>query len=289
MKKSQTDIDEAEQRRRLGNTDLDIEPELLDEAAATVSTGAKRLNRTWTELIVTGLFGGIDVSFGILAMILVLQATGSDILAGMAFGVGMFALKMAHSELFTEEFLLPIHAIAAGQGTWGQLLRLWSVKLVTNLAGGFAFMSLAVIALPDYHGTLIDKAASYLDNPSLLVMMSLSLLAGASITLTTRMQQGTDNHVVFAIISMISGLIVIGLGLLHGALNAMIIFGAMVAGADISVMDFVQWMAIVIPFNMLGGLLIITLPRMARTWRILRAVRRGELSFEDLEEEAARD
>lgn len=289
MKKSQTDIDEAEQRRRLGNIDLDIEPELLNEAAATVSTGAKRLNRTWVELIITGLFGGIDVSFGILAMILVLQATGSDILAGMAFGIGMFALKMAHSELFTEEFLLPIHAIAAGQGTWGQLLRLWSVKLVTNLAGGFAFMTLAVIALPDYHGTLIHKAASYLDNPSLLVMISLSLLAGASITLTTRMQQGTDNHVVFAVISMISGLIVIGLGLLHGALNAMIIFGAMVAGADISVTDFLVWMAIVIPFNMLGGLLIITLPRMARTWRILRAVRRGELSFEDLEEEAARD
>ncbi|MFL0515806.1 formate/nitrite transporter family protein [Brevibacterium luteolum] len=289
MKKSQTDIDEAEQRRRLGNTDLDIEPELLDEAAATVSTGAKRLNRTWVELIITGLFGGIDVSFGILAMILVLQATGSDILAGMAFGIGMFALKMAHSELFTEEFLLPIHAIAAGQGTWGQLVRLWSVKLVTNLAGGFAFMWLAVLALPDYHGTLVDKATSYVDNPSLLVMICLSLLAGASITLTTRMQQGTDNHVVFAVISMISGLIVIGLGLLHGALNAMIIFGAMVAGADISVTDFLVWMAIVIPFNMLGGLLIITLPRMARTWRILRAVRRGELSFEDLEEEAARD
>lgn len=289
MKKSQTDIDEAEQRRRLGNTDLDIEPELLNEAAATVSTGAKRLNRTWVELIITGLFGGIDVSFGILAMILVLQATGSDILAGMAFGIGMFALKMAHSELFTEEFLLPIHAIAAGQGTWGQLLRLWSVKLVTNLAGGFAFMWLAVLALPDYHGTLIDKATSYVDNPSLLVMICLSLLAGASITLTTRMQQGTDNHVVFAIISMISGLIVIGFGLLHGALNAMIIFGAMLAGADISVTDFLVWMAIVIPFNMLGGLLIITLPRMARTWRILRAVRRGELSFEDLEEEAARD
>nr|WP_254221105.1 formate/nitrite transporter family protein [Brevibacterium luteolum] len=273
----------------MGNTDLDIEPELLDEAAATVSTGAKRLNRTWVELIITGLFGGIDVSFGILAMILVLQATGSDILAGMAFGIGMFALKMAHSELFTEEFLLPIHAIAAGQGTWGQLVRLWSVKLVTNLAGGFAFMWLAVLALPDYHGTLVDKATSYVDNPSLLVMICLSLLAGASITLTTRMQQGTDNHVVFAVISMISGLIVIGLGLLHGALNAMIIFGAMVAGADISVTDFLVWMAIVIPFNMLGGLLIITLPRMARTWRILRAVRRGELSFEDLEEEAARD
>ena len=62
----------------------------------------------------------------------------------------------------------------------------------------------------------------------------------------------------------------------------------MIAGSEIAVMVFLAWMAIVIPINMLGGLLIITLPRMARTWRILRAVRCGELSFEGLEEEAAR-
>ncbi|WP_420734086.1 formate/nitrite transporter family protein [Brevibacterium luteolum] len=187
------------------------------------------------------------------------------ILAGMAFGIGMFALKMAHSELFTEEFLLPIHAVAAGQGTWLQLVRLWSVKLVTNLAGGFAFMWLTVLALPDCHGMLRRQGDPLRRQPSLLMMICLSLPAGASITLTTRMQQGTDNHIVFAVISMISGLIVIGLGLLHGALNAMIIFGAMVPEADISVTDFLVWVTIVIPFNMLGGLLIITLPRMART------------------------
>ena len=155
-------VDQQAQRERMGDTDLDIEEELLGEAAFTVTEGTERLNRTWIELIVTGLFGGIDIGLGILAMILVKQATDSDILAGMAFGVGLLALKMAHSELFTEEFLLPINAIVAGQGTWTQLFRLWSVTLVCNLAGGFVFAWLTVLALPDYHDTLIDTAYGYL-------------------------------------------------------------------------------------------------------------------------------
>lgn len=277
-------MDQKEQRRRLGGDEFDIEEELVDEAATTVVEGSKRLNRKWPELIVTGFFGGVDVGLGILAMVLVKQATGSDILAGMAFGIGLLALKLAHSELFTEEFLLPLNAVIAGQGTWVQVLRLWSVTLVTNLLGGLAFAWLIVLGLPNYHATITDYAVGYVDQSSLVVMIALSMLAGATITLSTRMQQGTTNDVVTAFTCLISGLLVVGLSMLHGALNAIVIFAAMLAGADISIGAFAQWFAIVIPFNMLGGLLVIALPRVVRTRRILWAVRKGQLSLEDLQE-----
>ena len=223
------------------------------------------------------------MGLGILAMVLVKQATGSDALAGLAFGIGLLALKLAHSELFTEEFLLPINAVIAGQANVLQVVRLWAVTLVTNLVGGLAFAGLMVLALPDYHSTMIETAVKYMDQPSLVVMIALSLLAGATVTLSTRMSQGTSNDVVLAIVSMASGLLLIGLGMLHGALNAIVIFAAMLAGADISMLDLLKWFAIVIPFNMLGGLLLITLPRVVRTYRVLRAVRKGTVSLEDLE------
>lgn len=277
--------DQAGQRRRLGSNDLDIEDELLDEAVSTVSEGAERLNRKLPELIVTGLFGGIDVGLGILALILVKQATDSDILAGMAFGVGLLALKLAHSELFTEEFLLPLNAVIAGEGTWLQVARLWSVSLVTNLAGGLAFAWLIVLSLPGYHRTINEVALKYVEQDSLVAMLGLALLAGATITLSTRMQQGTSNDVVVAINCMISGFLVIGLGMLHGALNAIVIFAAMLSGAHISIGEFLQWFAIVIPMNMLGGLLVIALPRVVRTYRILRGLRAGELDLKELEEQ----
>ena len=278
---------QKEQRERLGRNDLDLEDELVDEATATVTEGAKRLNRKWPELIVTGLFGGIDVGLGILAMILVKQATGSEILAGMAFGIGLLALKLAHSELFTEEFLLPLNAVIAGQATWLQVVRLWVVTLVTNLLGGAAFAWLIVLGLPDYHVVLADMAESYVDQPSLSVMIALSLLAGAAITLATRMQQGTSNDVVKAIVCMVTGLLVIGFGMLHGAINAIIIFAAMFAGADVSIPQFLQWFGIVIVFNMLGGLLIISLPRLLRTRRVLWGVRKGRISLEELQQQSA--
>ncbi|WP_413319103.1 formate/nitrite transporter family protein [Agrococcus sp. 1P02AA] len=280
-------MDEGEQRRKLGDSDLDIEDALLDEAVTTVVKGSERLNRKWPELIVTGFFGGVDVGLGILAMVLVKQATGSDILAGMAFGVGLLALKLAHSELFTEEFLLPLNAVIAGQGTWVQVLRLWGVTLVTNLLGGLGFMAIVVIGLPDYHQTMIDSALGYMDQPSLPVMVALALLAGATITLSTRMQQGTSNDVVTAITCMISGLLVIGFGMLHGALNAIVIFGAMLAGAPIALGDLALWFVIVIPCNMLGGLLIIALPRVVRTLRVLRGIRAGTVSLEPAEEQGS--
>lgn len=188
-------MDQKEQRRRLGANDFDTEQELLDEATTTVVEGSKRLDRKWPELVFSGFFGGVDVGLGILAMVLVTQATGSDILAGMAFGIGLLALKLAHSELFTEEFLLPQNAVIAGQGTWTQVVRLWSVTLVTNLLGGPAFAWLTVLGLPDHHATIIDFAVSYLDQPSLLVTVALSMLAGTTITLSTRMQQGTASDV----------------------------------------------------------------------------------------------
>ena len=75
--------------------------------------------------------------------------------------------------------------------------------------------------------------------------------------------------------------------MLHGAINAILILAAMMTGADVSILDFLQWFAIVIPFNMLGGLLIITLPRIIRTRRVLSAVRNGRISLEELEEQSA--
>src|SRR5699024_2238299 len=82
------------------------------------------------------------------------------------------------------------------------------------------------------------------DQPSLSVMIALSLLAGAAITVATRGQQGTSSDAGKAIDCMGTGLLVIGFGMLHGAINAIIIFAAMFAGADVSILQFLQWFGI---------------------------------------------
>lgn len=274
--------EETERRRREhGSTDAPAEDVLVEEARRTARAGADRLNRSWRALIVTGLFGGIDVALGIMAMVLVRQATGSAILGGLAFGVGLIALKMAHSELFTEELLIPINAVVAGQGTWLQLLRLWSVTLVTNLLGGWLFTWLLVIAFPVYHDAFATSADGYLAARPWPEAFALAVLAGSTITLITRMQQGTEDDVAAMVMALISGMLVVGMGMLHGALNSIIIFAAIHAGAPITYGEWLAWFAWVIPANMLGGVVIMTLPRLLRSGELLLAIRRGDLSMED--------
>ena len=74
-------------------------------------------------------------------------------------------------------------------------------------------------------------------------------------------------------IALVDGLLVVGLGMLHGALNSVIVFGAMHAGADISYGEWFLWLLWVIPLNMAGGLVIVTAPRLVRTLELIRKER----------------
>src|SRR5690606_19036194 len=120
-------------------------------------------------------------------------------------GIGFVALYLAHSELFTEGFLLPIMAIFAGRGTLLQLLRLWGVTLLTNLAGGWVFMWLVVQAFPEFTEVLTESARHFLDAPLDLRAVALSLLGGFVITVMTRMQQGTDSDGVKVVAAFAAG------------------------------------------------------------------------------------
>ncbi|MEO2097662.1 formate/nitrite transporter family protein [Brachybacterium paraconglomeratum] len=267
---------QTEERRRLGEHDHAVEDALVQEFENTVTEGANRLNRTWRALVVTGLFGGIDVGLGLLAMLAVMDATGSKLLGGLAFGVGLYALRLAHSELFTEEFLVPINAIVAGHGTWWQLLRLWAVTLVTNLVGGWALAWLVVAAFPHFEDVLLESTAQYMEPGLTLETASLAILAGFTITLVTRMSQGSSEGIATLANSLISGLLVVGLGMFHGALSSAVIFAAMHAGAETTYLQWLVWCAWVIPLNMVGGLVILTLPRLVRTWELVRAEREAQ-------------
>lgn len=88
----------------------------LDETfERTVEEGAQRLGRSWPELIATGLVGGVDISVGVFALLVVEHETGNVLLGALALSIGFIALTLASSELFTENLLVPITALAAGR------------------------------------------------------------------------------------------------------------------------------------------------------------------------------
>ncbi len=259
-----------ERRRELGEGDAPAEEELVESFDETVTEGAERLQRTWTVTLITGFFGGLEVGLGVMAYLAVLDQTGDHLLAGLAFSIGLVALFLAHSELFTENFLVPIAAIVAREGNIGQLAKLWGGTLITNLAGGWLFMWLVVHAFPQWHDTLEESALHFTDAPFDLQSIVLAVLGGSTITLMTRMQQGTKSDPAKIVATVIGGFLLAGLQLFHSILDSLIVFGAIQSGAPISYQQWLGWFGYTLLFNILGGLVLVTALRLLRSKELFK-------------------
>src|ERR687887_2160471 len=114
------------------------EPEQIYRA--TREEGRRRLSRPVPELAATALVGGFDVAFGVVAYALAASAVGGKVghlVGAIAFGLGFVFIVVGRSELFTENFLIPVAGLERGKlGSWLKLGELWLVALVLNLGGG---------------------------------------------------------------------------------------------------------------------------------------------------------
>lgn len=257
-------------RRQLGDNDAPVEEEIEEHFERIVEEGAQRLARSWSSMLVTGTFGGMEIGVGVMAYLVVMHETHNHLLAGLAFGIGMIALLLAKSELFTEGFLVPIAAVAAKEASVRQLLRLWGTTLVMNLVGGWIFMWIVVQAFPQWKPDLEEAARHFVDAGFTLQSVCLAVLAGSTITLMSRMQQGTDSDVAKMAVAVADGFILVGLQLFHSVLDSLLIFGAIHAGVPIDYMDWLGWFGYTVLFNMLGGLLLVTALRLVRNKELIR-------------------
>ncbi|MHB1536807.1 MAG: formate/nitrite transporter family protein, partial [Acidimicrobiales bacterium] len=168
----------------------DVEETLL----TIVDEGRRRMSRPLLPLLSTGVVGGIDVGTGVLALLLVEQATHDALLGGLAFSIGFIGLTLARSELFTEDFLIPVSTVIARQARLRMLLRLWGGTLVANLAGGWVFTWFIMTGYPDLRSTAIKAGYYYVQLGYGFRAFSLAVLGGAVITLMTWMQHGTASQ-----------------------------------------------------------------------------------------------
>jgi formate-nitrite transporter family protein len=263
----------ADTREELGTTDAPVEDEVVEAFDRVVDEGAQRLHRSWREVLATGLAGGLEVATGVVALLAVYAETGSHLLAGLAFSIGFIALMLAKSELFTEGFLVPVTAVVAGRASVAQLGKLWAGTLVANLVGGWLVMWLVVHALPDLGSTAVESARAFVDAPLDLEAVCLALLAGAFITLMTRMQHGADSEAGKLAAAVAGGFLLAGLVLFHSILDSLIIFGAIHAGGPLDYGDWLAWFWYTTLLNVVGGLVVVTFLRLVRSKELIERER----------------
>ena len=248
-----------------------------------VSEGRERLTRRLLPLLATGLLGGVDVGVGVLIYLVVDAQTGNKLLAALAFTIGFVALLMASSELFTENFLVPVIAVVAREGSVVALLRLWVVTLAANLAAGFLMAGMIVVALPDVHDAAVKSGSHYAHLGVSWRSFFLAVLAGAVITLLTRMQHATNDLGVQIVPAVIMSFVLVGAQLFHSVLDSILMFAGLLTGkADYGYLDWLGalgWSAL---GNLLGGLVLVTSVRLLRVpHRVRESRREGPTGTED--------
>src|SRR4051794_31315478 len=118
----------------------------------SMDEGERRLARSNVALGATGFAGGADVFFGVLALAVTAGALQSSlpeptahVVASLTFGIGFAFITIGRAELFTENFLIPVGAVAAGRARLSDLLRMWGITLILNLLGLLLFAALFAV------------------------------------------------------------------------------------------------------------------------------------------------
>lgn len=226
--------DDKEERPGVGSDparDLAVaEVEVEERFLRSVDEGRRRLSRRAVALLATGAVGGVDVGTGVLALLLVERETGSILLGGLAFSIGFLSLTYARSELFTEDFLIPVMTVMSRQARARMLLRLWVGTLIANLAAGWAFMWFVMKGLPQLAQTAITDGGYYAGLGFGLKAFSLAVLGGAVITLMTWMQQGTDSMGARSVPAVSAGFLLAAARLNHAIVASLLMFAALQTG-----------------------------------------------------------
>ena len=242
-------------------------PQIIEDAS---QIGARRLHRSLAGTAITAFIGGMSVSFGAVAMVWMGASIGggapapsaSHAVGALAFPIGFVILLLGKSELFTENFFLPVTGVLERRGSLGQLGQLWVVSLAANLAGALLFALL--ISRPGVLDQgpareMMELAEHKIDYPFWTAFVK-AIFAGWLMTVLTWLLVAADSlGPRLLVIWVIGTLIVLG-QFNHVVISAAEIFMAMLLGAPIAVG---AWLganfAPALLGNVVGGVVFVTL------------------------------
>jgi formate/nitrite transporter FocA (FNT family) len=246
----------------------------------TEEEGRRRLSRPPLELAATAFVAGLDVVFGIVALGTAhhyASARWGDevgtLVGALAFGIAFVFIIVGRSELFTENFLVPLAAVSReDRRSWLKLGELWLVSPILNVIGGVVLILIVTTngVLPDGTGDALVVTADKLDENDILAALMSAIAAGGLITLMTWLVEGQESVGVRAAAAYLGGVL-----LALGAFNHVIVVTlelivGMRYGADIGWGDLASNFGIAAVGNLVGGLLLVTLTRFSQAHGALR-------------------
>jgi formate/nitrite transporter FocA (FNT family) len=232
--------------------------------------GRERLQRTRFELATSSLLAGFDIVFGVVALAATDAALtphfGTQVghFAGaLAFGVAFVFIVIGRSELFTENFMVPVIGLRQGLTSKLKLAELWILSPIFNLAGGSILVLILTThgVLPPGAGPSLARIAVHASTYAPATAFASAIAGGALITLMTWLIEGSATPGLRVLVAWIGGALLALASFDHVIVVTLEMIFGIRFGAPISWLDILQNLGLAIAGNMLGGLAFVTLTR----------------------------
>jgi formate-nitrite transporter family protein len=239
-----------------------------------IEEGKRRLDRGTAALLATGVVGGFDLLVGILILCVGTAALGATMpeetahfLASLFFGIAFVHIVLGRSELFTENFLIPVSAVLDRRTGVFSLGRLWALTLIGNV------IALAILAwvfsragvVPPETRTAAGKLANTIVDRDFLPALLSAIIAGIVMTTFTWMAAAAESDIARIVVALLIGFVLVAPSLNHAVVG----FGEMAFGiaADETHATWGQLgyhFAIAVGGNLIGGLLFVASARLVQ-------------------------
>ena len=245
-------------------------PEPDEMFARTRAEGRRRLTRSKLDLTTTSLVAGFDVVFGVIALAAATAAitprfgpSAGHFVGSLFFGIAFIFIVVGRSELFTENFLVPITALRRGRLSKVKLAELWTISPVMNIVGGTALILIVSSkgVLPEGAAPALVEVAETIGDLSLWSAFLSAIVGGALITVMTWMVEGVGTTGGRIVVAWIAGVLLALLSLNHVIVVTLELIFGIRFGADITGGDVALNFVVAAAGNLIGGVLFVTLTR----------------------------
>jgi formate-nitrite transporter family protein len=245
-------------------------PDPHEMFARTRDEGHRRLTRSRLDLTTTSLVAGFDIVFGIIAIAtttaLLTPALGpsaAHMIGSLFFGIAFIFIVVGRSELFTENFFVPITALRHGRMRLLKLAELYTISPVMNIVGGTLLIVVVTAegVLPEGTPQALNELANHIDDLDLWSAFCSAIIGGALITAMTWMVEGVGTVGGRIIIAWIAGTLLALASLNHVIVVTLELIFSMRLGTTISFEDAAVNFGIAAAGNLVGGLLFVTFTR----------------------------
>ena len=245
--------------------------------AQEIEEGLHEMKRPNSGLLLSALSAGLDIGFGPLLMAVVLSHSGTgssalfrEIAVSSAYAIGFMFVILGQSDLFTEHTVLAILPVLDGRASALDLGRIWGLIYVGNLVGCGVFVALTFVVAPGLdvvHPGTFTEIADVLVQYSWWMTFIAAILAGWLMGLLSWLvvaARGTTGTIL--VIWFVSG--AIGFAHLpHSIAGSVEVLFGVLGSADISVMDYLDFLLWSTLGNIVGGVVFVGLLKYSHVTR----------------------